>query len=210
MLIMFDMDDTELARIVGKNITSLRKTAGMTQLELAEKLNYSDKSVSKWEQGNGLPDIHVLMNIANLFGVTLDDLVHVQRERKFLPRTLRLLRRAIIMASSAGVVWLVAVICFVGIKILAPQLDFVWLAFLYAVPVSAIVILVFACVWNYKWLRLIVISVIIWTTLACIYLTLYAYGHNVWLIFLIGIPLQLLALIYFLWWKKLKFNSKQQ
>ena len=73
------MDETELGQIIGKNITRLRKIANMTQLELAEKLNYSDKSVSKWEQGNGIPDVRILMQIAELFGVTLDDLVHEQQ-----------------------------------------------------------------------------------------------------------------------------------
>ena len=79
------MDETELGQIIGKNITRLRKIANMTQLELAEKLNYSDKSVSKWEQGNGIPDVRILMQIAELFGVTLDDLVHGQREHKLMP-----------------------------------------------------------------------------------------------------------------------------
>ena len=70
------MEETILAEVIGKNITRLRKLANMTQLELAEKLNYSDKSISKWEQGNGIPDVRILVQLAELFGVTLDDLVH--------------------------------------------------------------------------------------------------------------------------------------
>ena len=197
------MDETELARIVGKNITRLRKTANMTQLELAEKLNYSDKSVSKWEQGNGIPDVRILMQIAQLFGVSLDDLVHEQRERKLMPATVRLLRRTIIMACSVLLVWLIAVVAFVLLRILSPEFDEnSWQAFIYAVPVSSVVLLVFACVWHYKWLRMITISLIIWTTLACIYLTLFAFGYNVWLIFLIGVPLQISIIFFLLWWKK--------
>lgn len=196
------MDEIELAQTIGKNITRLRKSANMTQLELAEKLNYSDKSVSKWEQGNGIPDVRILTQIAELFGVTLDDLVHEHRERKLMPRTLRLLRRTVIMTCSALLVWLIAVVAFVLLRILAPQLEYSWQAFVYAVPVSAVVLLVFACVWRYRWLRMITISLIIWTSLACIYLTLYAFGYNVWLIFLIGVPLQILTIFFFLWWKK--------
>ena len=203
------MDDTELARTVGKNITRLRKSANMTQLELAEKLNYSDKSVSKWEQGNGLPDVRILMQIADLFGVFLDDLVHEQRDRKLMPKTVRLLRRTIIMTCSALLVWLVAVLNFVILRIASPNLSYVWLAFVYAVPVSAVVLRVFSCVWHYKWMRMITISVIIWTTLACIYLTLYAFGYNVWLIFLIGVPLQMSIIFFLLWWKKGKFFKKK-
>ncbi|MDE6410970.1 MAG: helix-turn-helix domain-containing protein [Clostridia bacterium] len=206
------MDETELGQIIGKNITRLRKTANMTQLELAEKLSYSDKSVSKWEQGNGIPDVRILMQIAELFGVTLDDLVHEQREHKLMPKTLRIIRRTVIITCSALLVWLVAVVAFVLIRILAPSLDYSWLAFVYAVPVSFVVVLVFACVWKYKWLRTLSVSVIIWTTLGCVYLTVYACAGLIdymWLLFLIGVPLQLLTLFFLLGWRKLKFFKKK-
>ena len=204
------VDDSELARIVGRNITRLRKSANMTQLELAEKLNYSDKSISKWEQGNGLPDVRILMQIAELFGVSLDDLVHEQKDYKLMPKTMRLLRRTIVMACSVLLVWLVAVTNFVLLRIISPNLHYVWLAFMYALPVSSIILLVFACVWHYKWMRMITISAIIWTVLGCIYLTLYAFGHNVWLIFLIGVPLQISIIFFLLWWKKGKFSRKKK
>ena len=203
------VEETERARIVGKNITRLRKSANMTQLELAEKLNYSDKSVSKWEQGNGIPDVRILMQIADLFGVFLDDLVHDQGERKLMPRTVRQFRRAIIIICSALLVWLVAVVAFVTLRLVLPELNYVWQAFLYAIPVSAIVLLVFACVWHYRWLRMISISVIIWATLGCIYATLYAFGHHSWLIFLIGVPLQISIIFFLLWWKKGKLFKKK-
>lgn len=60
---------------VAKNITELRILNNMTQMELAEKLNYSDKTISKWERGDSSPDISVLVELADLFGVTLDYLV---------------------------------------------------------------------------------------------------------------------------------------
>ena len=68
--------------IIGKNIAELRKSSGLTQLELAEKLNYSDKSVSKWERGESLPDIVVLKSVADLFEVTLDYLVEEEHDGK--------------------------------------------------------------------------------------------------------------------------------
>lgn len=57
--------------IISKNILSLRKKAGYTQADLADKLNYSDKAVSKWERGESLPDAEMLFNIATLFGVEI-------------------------------------------------------------------------------------------------------------------------------------------
>ena len=64
-----------IKQIVAKNIADLRRASGLTQMEFAEKLNYSDKAVSKWERGDSLPDVAVLKQIADLFQVTLDYLV---------------------------------------------------------------------------------------------------------------------------------------
>ena len=66
---------SDIKAIIAKNITALRQNHKMTQIELAEKLNYSDKAVSKWERGESVPDISVLKQIADLFGVTVDYLL---------------------------------------------------------------------------------------------------------------------------------------
>lgn len=191
-----------LAAIIGKNITTLRKMANMTQLELAEKLNYSDKSVSKWEQGNGIPDVRILTQLSDLFDVTLDDLVRDHVGEKIIPKSARRMRRIITTLCSVGLGWLVAVVCFVLIEISAPAVSDHWLAFLYAVPVSAVIVLVFSCVWRWRLARIISLSVLIWTALTCIFLTAYVCGYNFWPVYLIGVPLQVLALFFFLWWKK--------
>ncbi len=195
----------ELAVIVGKNITRLRKLSNMTQLELAEKLNYSDKSVSKWEQGNGIPDVRILVRLADLFNVSVDDLVREHTEKPVMPRRERKIKRIVIALSSVGLCWLVAVICFVLIGIFAPNISAKWLAFLYAVPASAIVLIVFSAVWGWRFMRIFSISVLIWTVIACIYLTAFVLGENPWLLFLIGIPLQILALFFFVWGKRAHF-----
>ena len=68
----------DIKSIVAKNLSDLRQRNGMTQLELAERLNYSDKTISKWERAESSPDIAVLVEIADLFGVTVDYLVTVE------------------------------------------------------------------------------------------------------------------------------------
>jgi len=60
--------------ITGAGIRALRKKQGLTQAQLAEKLNVSDKTVSKWETGRGYPDITLLEPIARAFGVSLAEL----------------------------------------------------------------------------------------------------------------------------------------
>ena len=71
---MFENEE-QLKNRIAKNLTFYRENAGQTQLELAEKLNYSDKSISKWERGEGIPGVFVLTQIAQLYGVTVNDLL---------------------------------------------------------------------------------------------------------------------------------------
>lgn len=199
------MEEDRLAIIIGKNITRLRRVANMTQFELAEKLHYSDKSVSKWEQGNGIPDVHVLVRIAEIFGVTCDDLVHEHvNEKEVVPKHAKLRNRIITIACSVGLCWLVAVVTYVlwGLFGSGEETKWAWLAFVFAVPASSVVVLVFSCVWRWKWVRVISISVLIWTAIGFVYLVAYAALRdvgNLWLLFLIGIPLQILTLFYFVW-----------
>lgn len=183
----------------------------MTQLELAEKLNYSDKAVSKWEQGYSLPDVRVLVQLAELFGVTVDDLIREHSEKEtVVPKSTKLRNRIITIVSSVVLCWLVAVSAYVLLGIFGEMLSYKWLAFLFAIPASAIVVLVFSAIWHWKWVRIISISILIWTVIACIFLAALAAGagtKNLWMLFLIGIPLQILALFFFVWRKGAHFHS---
>lgn len=201
-------EQDNLAAVIGKNIMRLRKMANLTQSELAEKLNYSDKSVSKWEQGNGIPDVRILLRLSELFGVTLDELVHEQPDRVIMPKRFRLKQRVITLLCAVGLCWLTAVVLYVFLGIFGKNaLPHTWLVFLYAVAASAIVVLVFSAVWKWKWVRIISLTVLIWSTLLCIFLTAFVFGQNIWLIFLIGIPLQILALFFFVWRKGARFKE---
>ncbi len=195
------MDD--LKKIIGKNIIELRKSQGMTQAELAEKINYSDKAVSKWECGDAVPDITVLKNLADLLGVSVDYLLQESHEEDNLPQfesKLKKRNKYIITALSACLVWLIATFIFTIINICIPENTFTWLAFIYAVPATAIVLLVFNSIWGNPRFNFVIITILVWTILASIYCTLLEY--NIWLIFIIGIPAQLIILL----WSGLKKN----
>lgn len=194
----------ELNEKLAKNLTYYRKVAGFTQAELAEKINYSDKSVSKWESGNGVPDIYTLVQLSKLYNVSLNELVgedvpHQIPENPPIPTRLRVL----IMLLSSGIVWLVAILAFVVLQIAMPDAGAWWLCFLYAVFANAIVMTVFAGVWKMRLVNFFSISVLIWVGLTCLYLTVqeivfllnqkYVY---LGFIFLIGIPLQVLEVLW--------------
>ena len=135
---------------VSKNIARLRTAQGLTQTSLAEKLNYSDKAVSKWERGESVPDIAVLVQLADLFGVSLDELVGRAAPASGAPpkRNAACMRRAYIVAACLSVllVWLIAAIVFLALQL--SGVPHGWLAFLCAVPVSGIVWLVFSRAWS--------------------------------------------------------------
>ena len=197
-------NSNEINQRIAKNLITYRKSAGLTQAELAEKINYSDKSVSKWESGNGVPDVYTLIQISKLYGVTLNDLVGEEAPiiTQQKPKTSTGLRTLITLLSS-GIVWLVAILVFVMLQILKPDGGDWWITFLYAVLANVIVLLVYACIWKWRVLCALSISAIIWVSLTCIYLTVrsllvYAdaqYGA-LWLLFLLGIPLQILEIFW--------------
>lgn len=188
-------------RIAG-NLVRYRKAANLTQAELAQKINYSDKSVSKWESANGVPDIYILLKLAELYGVTVNDLVNEKTASAPL-RKATVGQKVLIMLLSSGLVWLTATVLFVVLNLFLPDREW-WLAFLYAVPANAVVITVLASVWKYKATGFTAVTVLIWSVLACIYTTslvaLKRFGvehyKGLWLIFLLGVPLQIMEVLW--------------
>lgn len=189
---------SDIKACVAKNIAGLRQAKGMTQLELAEQLNYSDKAVSKWERAESMPDISVLVEIADLFGVSLDYLVqeeHPKKEEK-QEEGGSPYRRGMISAVSILLVWFIAVFVFVVISIMIKEMRFQWLSFIYAIPVSMIVWIVFNTIWFRPRLNYVLISLLMWSALLSIHLSILAIGSNIWMIYLLGIPGQIIILLW--------------
>ncbi len=199
----------DLKIIISKNITDLRKKHKLTQAELAEKLNYSDKAVSKWERSESIPDIAVLKTIAELFEVSVDylltedhsDYIPVQKKVPISRRN-----RNLITLLSASLVWFLATAVFSFTITVAPDFEYEWMCFVYAIPCTLTVLLVFNCIWGViKKLKFMYISFIIWSVLLCAYLTcLLYYSFNFWALFIIGVPAQIIVVL----WSGLKFKKE--
>ena len=185
------INENEFKQIVARNITKFRKANGLTQLELAIKLNYSDKAVSKWERGESLPDVYMLQVIASMFGITLNDLVS-EKTNTIKPKSK--FNKGVILALSIGLTWLIAVATFVFLNIF--NIEKAWLLFIYAIPVSLIISIIFSNVWKYKWLLFFSISGLYYTIPLSICITLY-WVNNVALLFIIAAPLQLFTILWF-------------
>ena len=192
------MDDEKIKARIGSNIASFRKAAGLTQAGLAEKLNYSDKAISKWERGESVPDVLTLMQLGQLFGVTMDALVSSDSpagaglQEPERPTA----RKGIIQALVSTLVWFVALFFFVVIS--SFRIPGSWVAFVYAIPVNAIVLLSLRSAWHdYRWNKAL-ISTIVWGRLVSIYETDFALlSFNAWQILLLGIPGQVAIFLWF-------------
>lgn len=215
------MDDEKLKFLIGNNIAAFRKAAGLTQAGLAEKLNYSDKAVSKWERGESIPDVLTLSQLAELFGVTVNDLLkdpdvlpdHPGALEKAMTQVSeKALRRKadknIILALSSTLVWFVALFIFVILSSFQLLRPFYYLVFLYAIPANAIVLLSLRSAWHdFRWNKAL-ISAIMWGSLLSIYATiLAAWQFNFWKLFLLGIPGQIAI---FLWFRMFRVKEERE
>lgn len=197
------MNDVKQA--VSRNISALRQAAHMTQLELAEQLNYSDKAISKWERGDATPDIVTLTEIANIFGVTLDYLVTTDHPVKkpvedSVPKPSY--SRPIITVLSVVLVWFVALSAFVVVSLLTDSLIPRYLIFIWALPVSLIVWLCFNAVWFRPRLNYLIVSLLMWSVLAAVHLTVLMLASTTILIYVLGVPGQAAILLWMFMKKK--------
>lgn len=197
------MDEIKIKSNIAKNIIAYRKRCNLTQAQLAEKISYSDKAISKWERGDGVPDLIVLLKLCEIFNVTLNDLI-ADKVKKQAPYFLR--NRFIITLLSCLLVWLVAVLVFVLGDIVFKVEDNLWLIYIFAIPFTFIVAVVFSCLWGNKITKFLTITGLIWSVILSIYLPLeiFSDGGNPWMIFLVGIPLEALLIFWILLKKKQK------
>ncbi len=180
--------------IIGNNIKELRKINKMTQNDLAEKLNYSNKAVSRWESGEVIPDVQTLNNICEVFEIPIENIFKeqlptekVKKEYKF-----RMGNKMAITLLSVLLVWLIATVTYVYSRITFN--DNLWQVFIWAIPLSCIIGIVFNTIWGRKFFIFVLISILIWSTLTSIYLQFIEY--NMWLIFIIGIPMQIGVILW--------------
>lgn len=181
---------SELKDIIATNLTDLRKANKLTQLELAEKLNYSDKAISKWERGESFPDILVLKQLADMYGVNIDYIISEHTEEvkaKYKKVKPELNNKLIITLLAVLFVWLTATILYINFKIVFER--YFWMIWIWALPVCSVILVVFSSLWGNKHLVIGSVSLLIWTAILGVYLQFIHY--NLWTLFLLGIPAQL-------------------
>ena len=200
------MELKDFKMVVAQNIYYLRTQNQLTQYELGQKLNYSDKAISKWERGDGMPDAYVLTKIAELFGVTVDYILteHKEQEKRNIETKPKTLVKLLITLIAVVSVFAVAVLIYV---LLSMYQIYHWQVFIYAIPVASVVAIVLSSVWHKAKGVLAYVSVLVWSIIATIY---FAIGdYSLWTLFLIGIPLQVIVFILGGIRVTIKFSKKE-
>ena len=186
------MTEQEIKNNFSKNLIVLRKSKNLTQLALAEKLNYSDKSISKWERADVLPDITTFKLIANFFGVTVDELIGSEPPEKVTKTGNRII---ITLLSCIGAI----LVSFVAERILdtVGVTESVWMAYIYALPVIGVLCVVLSSVWFSLMIQELSVSFLVWTIGLSLYLSLLLFLKvNIWFIFIVCGILQIMILLW--------------
>ena len=181
---------------VASNLLKLRANAGITQADLAAKINYTDKAVSKWERAESLPDVAVLKNIADIFGVTVDYLITPHdkweqppvsaKELKFRPNAVI----SIVLISIISVATLLFIIFWL--------LDSIyWQIFVYVSPAVLLTAVILNSIWNKRKGNFYIISALVLSVICVIYTAFLQAGQNIWQLLLLFIPLEAIILASF-------------
>lgn len=192
------MTEIELKETITTNLIKYRKVNNYTQAALAKKINYSDKAVSKWERGESIPDLYTLTLLAELYGITLNDLT--TKEVKVKPKSKRSAKKnAIVTILSVIIVWLVACLTYI-IPLLFKDIPNLWIVFVIALPISFIVLLVFSALWGNKKTNFTCITGLILTIILSVALPLSVCLsiHKAWLLFILFAPLELMNIFWFI------------
>ncbi len=197
----------DLQQILITNLIALRKDRGLTQIELGEQVNYSDKTISKWENGDSCPNIEAAYRLAVFYGVTVDDLLREDflagrasasvSEAPEEGKPPRRYNRNVIGLLAIMVVWAVATVLFAILR-LTPVGVKAWIVYPWALPSSLIVALVFNSLWGNRRKNYAIISAMVWSLLTALFFTI-AFPR-LWTLFLLGVPAQITVVL----WSQLK------
>ena len=195
------MEELNIKNNISQNLIYLRKNQKLTQGELAEKISYSDKTISKWENGDAIPDVETLNLIAKFYNVSIDAIINSDLQKivtKEKSKTnIQHVNKIIITSLAVLLVWLVAVVIHIQINLLFDKN--LWILYILSIPLSMIVLLVFNCIWGRRFLTFIILSFLVWTTLLYFHLQLMSVD-NMWSLYFIGLPLQIAIIL----WSQLK------
>ena len=195
----------DFGEMLAKNLAYLRKQKKMTQGELAEKLKYSDKTISKWETGEAVPDVETLLEICKIFQISMNEItggsIWDKRIKENKEEKTQNNNRLIISLLAISLIWIMATVVFVYANI-SDGLN-IWIVFIWSVPLSFILAIIFNAIWGRRFFTFVFVSFFMWTFITAIFVTMIE--MHMYPIFLLGIPGQVAIVL----WSGLKPKNKK-
>ena len=187
----------ELKVIIGENLAALRKEKKMTQAELAEKFNYTDKAISKWEKGETSPDIETLYALCEFYGVTIDYLTHPgskSDKEEYVVKDSNFTNKVWQTALTVSIMWMVATFIFIWSLMIHSYIY--WQVFIWTVPISATALnLMNHRYFHNRLLYFISWSIFIWGVLAGFFFQFISEG--LWPLFILGAPAEVTLYLWY-------------
>jgi len=180
-----------IKEIIAKNLVELRKSRKYTQQNLADKLGYSDKAVSRWEHGESLPDIETLCKICDIYGVKFEYLLQEEqplRRNPYVKKDDSVLAKIMITLIAVCSVWLLATVIYTYTY----EASHNWMLFIWALPVTGAVLAVCNRMWGKKFFGAFISSFIVWTFILSVFLQFLE--KKMFMFFIIGVPIQLIII----------------
>lgn len=203
---------SDLKEIIAANLIRLRQEVGLTQAQLAEKLNYTDKAVSKWERGESIPDLRVLIQLAEIYNITVDDIVREKKAEEVKPKLNLFHKRLLITLLSFALVWVVATGVFMILYCIPAVRSRAYLSFVIAPLVSTVVLVVFSSLWGRRITTALAASAVVWSVMLIVhvFLSVYAPKTSIWPFYLVAAGVQVLVAGWFVLRKLYKPNRKRE
>ena len=192
------LNNKDIKQIIGDNIAFLRKNNHWTQAELAEKLNYSDKAISKWERGESSPDPEIMLKLSELFYVRIDYFYHEVHNEEFINTSNRMNVRniLIVILLCVGIYGIATSIFLLASLRDSANASKYWISFIAAAPLCGLVNFMYFRRINNRVGRILSMSVVLWGLITTIALILFNYNSYAWMLFIIGAPLEAAINLY--------------
>jgi len=188
-----------LKEIVSKNIINLRKANNLTQLELAKKINYSDKAISRWEKGEVLPDVETIQTLSIVFNVPMSAILESQDENKKIKLTKPTKQDILSQVFIICEIWTIISVIYAYLNI-SKGMN-LWQLFTWGIPATALILLVLSNKRKNNILSFIYGTILVWSAITCLFLQMLT--SSPWYIFLLGIPVQGMLIVRYLFNHKL-------
>lgn len=201
-----------IEQIIAQNLIDLRKSKNLKQSELSDAIGYSDKTISRWENGTTVPDITTLVKLANFYGVTLEDLIHEnvvekQEANQKGKSVSDILGNYFMTALGVLTIWVIAAVVHIGL-ILIQEIDF-WQVYILAVPASCLAVYKNSRKsFQLRWLSFTMLSLTVIGIIVFFYLLYLSY--NFWQMFTLIAPLEGIIALSTLLPKKVRVKSKKK